>query len=187
MRATFVRGATASFAGFAVMGLFTAVAPSFLAELLGLPSHVLAGAVVFVVFASSCGGQLALELIAPERGLPAGCVGMAAGAGLIAGGIGASSLALLICGAAVGGFGIGLSFRAGLAAINRESPDDRRGEVASSFFVIAYLALAIPIIGIGAASQAASLRSAGLVFSGFVAALALAVLASLTMRRDASF
>jgi MFS family permease len=187
MRATFARGAAASFAGFAVMGLFTAVAPAFLVELLELPSHLLAGVVVFVVFASSCAGQLALELIDAEIGLSAGCAVMIAGAGLIAGGIGANSLALLICGAAVGGFGIGLSFRAGLAAINRESPDDRRGEVASSFFVIAYLALAIPIIGIGAASQAASLRSAGLVFSGFVAALALAVLASLTMRRDASF
>jgi hypothetical protein len=169
------------------MGLFTAVAPVFLAALLKLPSHVLAGAVVFVVFASSCAGQVALEAIAPRTGLPLGCVGMIAGAGLIAGGIGASSLALLICGAAIGGFGIGLSFRAGLAAINREAPGDRRGEVASSFFVIAYLALAIPIIGVGAVSQAFSLRTAGLVFSGFVAALAAAVLASLTMRRDASF
>jgi MFS family permease len=187
MRATFARGAAASFAGFAVMGLFTAVAPAFLAKLLGLPSHVLAGAVVFVVFASSCGGQLALELIGSGTGLAGGCVGMIAGAGLIAGGIGAGSLALLICGAAVGGFGIGLSFRAGLAAINRESPGDRRGEVASSFFVIAYLALAIPIIGVGAVSQAFSLRTAGLVFSGFVGALALAVLASLTIRRDSSF
>jgi MFS family permease len=187
MRATFVRGAAASFAGFAVMGLFTAVAPAFLAELLKLPSHVLAGAVVFVVFASSCAGQLALEAAASDTGLAAGCVGMIAGAGLIAGGVGASSLALLICGAAIGGFGIGMSFRAGLAAINRESPSDRRGEVASSFFVIAYLALAIPIIGVGAASEAFSLRTAGLVFSGFVAALAAAVLASLTMRRGGSF
>ena len=168
------------------MGLFTAVAPAFLAELLGLPSHVLAGAVVFVVFASSCAGPVALEAIAPATGLPLGCVGMIAGAGLIAGGIGASSPALLICGAAVGGFGIGLSFRAGLAAINSEAPSDQRGEVASSFFLIAYLALAVPIIGVGAASQAFGLRTAGLVFSGFVAALALAVLLSLTMRRDAS-
>jgi MFS family permease len=184
MRGTFARGAAASFAGFSVMGLFTAVAPAFLAQLLNLPSHMLAGAVVFVVFAASCAGQLALEAIAPTTGLPLGCVGMIAGAGLIAGGIAARSLALLICGAAVGGFGIGLSFRAGLAAVNREAPSDKRGEVASSFFVIAYLALAIPIIGVGAVSQAFGLRTAGLVFSGFVAALALAVLVSLTMRRD---
>jgi MFS family permease len=187
MRATFVRGAATSFAGFAVMGLFTAVAPAFLAELLKLPSHVLAGAVVFVVFAASTLGQVGLEAVAPRKGLPAGCAVMIAGAGLIAGGIGASSLALLICGAAVGGFGIGLSFRAGLAAINRESPSDRRGEVASSFFVIAYLALAVPIIGVGAASQAFGLRSAGLVFSAGVAALALAVLLSLTMSPRRSF
>jgi MFS family permease len=183
MRGTFVRGAAASFAGFAVMGLFTAVAPAFLDELLKLSSHVLAGAVVFVVFAASTLGQVGLEAVAPQKGLAAGCAVMIAGAGLIAGGIEASSLALLICGAAVGGFGIGLSFRAGLAAINGESPSDRRSEVASSFFVVAYLALAVPIIGVGAASQAFGLRSAGLVFSAGVAALALAVLLSLTMRR----
>src|SRR5205085_1829790 len=50
MRAVFIRAATASFAAFAVLGLFTAVAPSFLAKLLNLTSPWLSGVVVFVLF-----------------------------------------------------------------------------------------------------------------------------------------
>jgi hypothetical protein len=72
---------------------------------------------------------------------------------------------------------------AGLAAINAEAPADRRAEVASSFFVVLYVGLSIPIIGIGLASQVIGLRASALTFSGFVAALAAACLISLLGRR----
>lgn len=182
IRATFVRGAAASFAGFAVLGLFTAVTPSFLGELLKLSSHALTGAVVFAVFASATIGQLAVERFPGPTALPIGCLGMIAGAGLIAWGIGASLLGLLIAGGIVAGVGFGLSFRAGLAAITQETPSEHRGEVASSFFVISYIAISIPIVGVGVASQAIGLRSAGLVFTALVAALALGV--ALSLRRQ---
>ncbi|MGH3322894.1 MAG: MFS transporter, partial [Streptomyces sp.] len=49
MRGTFVRAAIAGFAGFAVLGLFTAVSPSFLGKVLGMHSLALSGGVVFTV------------------------------------------------------------------------------------------------------------------------------------------
>jgi hypothetical protein len=178
MRSVFVRAATASFAAFAVMGLFSAVAPAFLAKLLKLPSHWLSGVVVFGVFAASTLGQLGLELMSAAIALPLGCAVMVAGSGLIAAGIGESSLALFVVGAVVAGLGTGLSFRAGLAIINSRSPAARRAEVASSFFVVSYVALSLPIVGVGIAAQAAGLQDAGIVFAGLVGALALAVMAS---------
>jgi predicted MFS family arabinose efflux permease len=186
MRSLFVRAATASFAAFAVLGLFSAVAPAFLATLLKLPSHWLSGVVVFGVFAASTLGQLALELMTASIALPLGCAGMVVGSGLIAVGIASSSLVLFVVGAAVAGLGIGLSFRAGLAAVNSKSPAARRAEVASSFFVVSYVALSLPIVGIGIAAQAAGLRDAGIVFTGLVGALALSVMVSLVRRRSAS-
>ncbi len=179
---TFARASAAAFAGFAVTGLFTAVAPSFLGELLHEHSHVLLGAVVFSVFAASVGGQISLQWLSAERAMPLGCAAMVLGMGLLAWGIAAGSLGLLIGGGVLAGTGMGASFRAGLADVNRESPPERRGEVASSFFVIAYLAIVIPIIGVGAGSQAIGLRAAGLVFAGVMAAIALAVLISLLAR-----
>jgi uncharacterized membrane protein YraQ (UPF0718 family) len=43
-----------------------------------------------------------------------------------------------------------------------------------------YVGLSVPVIGVGVAAHAWSLRGAGIVFSAAVAALVLAVLASLT-------
>ncbi len=182
IRVTFARASAAAFAGFAVTGLFTAIAPSFLGELLKQHSHVVLGAVVFAVFAASVAGQVALEWLDADVAMPLGCAVMVLGMGLVAGGIAANSLGLLVGGGVVAGAGMGASFRAGLAAVNRESPPERRGEVASSFFVIAYLAIVIPIIGVGVASQSIGLRAAGLVFAGVMAAIAVAVLVSLAGR-----
>lgn len=179
VRPTFVRSAIAGFAGFAVLGLFTAVAPSFLGTVLHDHSPALSGSVVFVAFAASTVGQLALERVPGQLAMPAGCVALVAGMGLIAGALSARSLALLIAGAAVAGLGQGMSFRAGLGAVNAESPPDQRGEVASAFFVVLYVALSLPVVGVGLAADSFGLATAGIVFSAAVAVLALVALVSL--------
>ncbi|HLJ03926.1 MAG TPA: hypothetical protein VKT31_10820, partial [Solirubrobacteraceae bacterium] len=176
MRATFIRSSLAGFAGFAVMGLFTAVSPAFLAEILHEKSHVLLGAVVCGVFTASTVGQLALGRVHDRWALPGGCGALIAGMSLVGVGLAIGSLAVLVLGGLVAGFGQGLSFRAALAALNAQAPEERRGEVASSFFVVAYVALSIPVIGEGVLAQAVGLRVAGLAFVAAVAGLALVVL-----------
>ena len=178
-RATFVRAALAGFAGFAVLGLFTAVAPGFLGQILGIQNHAVVGLVVFGVFAASLVGQTALQRIFGGAALPAGCVVLIGGMLLVGLGLAASSFAALIAGGIIAGLGQGLSFRAGLAAVNEASPAEHRGEVASSFFVVAYVAISIPVVGVGLLADVAGLRTAGLVFVAVVVALALAVLALL--------
>jgi len=69
-------------------------------------------------------------------------------------GLAFSSLALLVLGGVVAGLGQGLTFRAGLAAVNTGAPAERRAEVASSYFVVMYVALAIPVIGEGVLARA---------------------------------
>jgi MFS family permease len=180
VRAVFVPAAMAAFAGFAVLGLFTAVAPGFLSEILNHRSHATAGLVVFVVFAASALGQSALAPVAGAAALPAGCVGLLVGMGLVALGLAVSSLALLVVGGVVSGLGQGVSFRAGLTAVNERTPPDRRAEVASSFFVVAYVAISVPVVGVGVAAQLADLRTAGLIFAAVVGALVLTVLVLLS-------
>jgi MFS family permease len=94
-----------------------------------------------------------------------------------------SSLALLVAGGMAAGFGQGLSFRAGLAQVNAKAPESRRAQVASSFFVVAYVAISLPVIGEGALAQLAGLRAAGIIFASLVAALAAAVIALLASSR----
>jgi MFS family permease len=185
-RAAFIPAALAGFAGFAVMGLSTAVSPAFLGQVLSVRSDIVVGAVVFGVFAASVLGQLLLGVVPHRLAMAGGCAGLIAGMALLAAGLASSSLALLVTGATVAGAGQGLSFRAALAAVNAASPEDQRAEVASSFFVVAYLAISIPVIGEGVLAQAASLRTAGIVFAAVVAVLAAVVVTMLLSREGNS-
>jgi MFS family permease len=183
MRATFVEAALANFAGYAVLGLFTAVAPAFLVQELGVTNRAVVGLVVFAVFAASMVGQLLLKLVPEVAAMATGCLALIVGMASLALGLATSSLALLVLGGVIAGVGHGLAFRAGLAALSGRAPAERRGEVASSFFVVAYVAISVPVIGDGILAQAVGLRAAGLVFAGAVAALAMVVV-SLLLRRE---
>jgi MFS family permease len=179
VRPIFIRASLAGFAGFAVLGLFTAVSPAFLGQTLHITNEAVVGLVVFAVFAASAVGQLGFDAVPEGLPLPVGCGGLIAGMALVAAGLAASSLALLVIGGVVAGIGQGLSFRAGLAGINAAAPPEDRAAVASSFFVVAYLAISVPVIGVGLLAEAAGLRTAGLVFAGVVAVIAAVVLALL--------
>ena len=176
MRATFVEAALAGFAGFAVLGLFTAVAPAFLGQELGVTSRAVLGLVVFSVFAASMVGQIMLRLVPEEFAMLAGCLALIAGMGSLALGLAVSSLALLVLGGVIAGFGHGVAFRAGLAAVSARAPAGQRGDVASSFFVVMYVAISLPVIGVGVLAQAMGLRTAGLIFAAAIAVLSMVVL-----------
>ncbi|MCE0762987.1 MFS transporter [Pseudonocardia kujensis] len=181
VRGVFVRAAVGGFAGFAVLGLFTAVSPSVLVQVLGRSSHLVVGLVVFLMLGASALGQV-LSGSVPERvALPAGCGGLAVGAALIGTGIATASLAVFCTGAAVAGLGQGMSFRAGLGAVGSRAPQAVRGAVVATFFLVLYVAISLPVIGVGAAAQVFGLVPAGVVFSGIVALLALAAVV-LTVR-----
>jgi MFS family permease len=180
VRSVFIRGAAAGFGSFAVAGVFSSVAPVFLGQILGRTSHALAGAIVFILFSSSIVGQLVVSRLSDRRALVVGCVLLAGGVGLLALALGIESLAALIASASVVGLGQGLVIGAGLAAINQRAPVAQRGEVASSFFVVMYVGLSLPVIGVGVAAHAFSLRGAGIAFSAAVAVLVLTVLATLS-------
>jgi MFS family permease len=176
VRATFVRAALAGFAGFAVLGLFTAVAPAFLGEVLGVHDRAVVGLVVFAVFVSSTAGQLALERVPRQAAMPAGCATLIAGMALLALSLEVESRTLLVAAGLVSGFGQGLSFRAGLTIVGEAAPPDRRAEVASSFFVVAYVALSIPVVGAGVLAELVGLRAAGAIFAAVAALLCAVVL-----------
>jgi MFS family permease len=184
VRSVFVRGAAAGFASFAVAGVLSSVAPEFLAQVLGRTSHTLAGLLVFIVFGGSIVGQLALARLSDRRALVWACALLVAGAGLLALALVIESLATLLVSAVVVGVGQGLGIGAGLAAINQRAPVERRGETASSFFVVIYVGLSLPVIATGVAANSFGLRSAGIAFSAAVAALVVAVLASLVRAHD---
>jgi MFS family permease len=183
-RPVFVRAVIAGFAGFAVLGLFTAVSPSFLTQVIGVQNHAVEGLVVFSLLAASTVGQVLSARLGERRALLGGSAVLGVGALGIAWALVAASLPLLVTGAVVAGLGQGASFRAGLTAIGAASPPAQRAEVSSSFFVLVYVALSVPVIGVGAAAGAVGLTAAGVGFSVIVAVLAAIAFATLLRRTD---
>ncbi len=172
VRGIFVRSSIAVFAGFSVLGLFTAVAPLFLRDLLDTPGPVVAGCVVGALFAASTFAQIVAVNRLGERAMRVGCGLLTVGALVLATALGIGSIVLLLAAVALAGAGQGISFRSAMALLNEASPADRRGEVASSLFIVAYVAISLPIVGEGLAAHATGLRIAGVVFGLAVAALA---------------
>jgi MFS family permease len=171
VRSVFVIASLAAFAGFAVTGLFAAVAPSFLTDVLGIGNHAVAGAVVWSIFASSAVAQIFANRMPPHRAVAIGCAILVVGMLILALALHYSSLVLLIAVSVVAGIGQGISFSRGLAAIAERTPADRRAEVSSTYFVIAYVAIALPVIGVGLAAGAWGLRTAGISFAVAIAVL----------------
>ena len=186
VRGVFLPAAIAGFAGFAVLGFFTATAPAFMGEVLGYSNLALIGIVAGVVFFASTLGQFVQGRFAERRRLPLGCGVVIVGAGLVGAGIGIASLGLFVAGAVIVGLGQGIAFRAGLGAVTAASPANQRGSVTSTFFVVTYVALSIPVLGIGLTARVIGLAATGMGFAGLVALLAAAALVLLLRRRSST-
>ncbi|AFA74420.1 putative major facilitator superfamily transporter [Gordonia polyisoprenivorans VH2] len=185
VREVFTGPAIAAFAGFAVLGTFTAVAPSFLAKVIGIDNHAAAGALVAVLLASSATIQILGRHAPTGAALITGCATLVVGVAVLAWSLAAASLTLMIVGAVIAGAGQGISFSKGMAAVVAASPPDRRAEVTSTYFVVAYIALSVPIIGQGIAAAHWGLVTAGIAFDigvGVLCAVAM-VLIAVALRR----
>lgn len=179
VRETFIGASIAGFAGFAVLGLFTALSPRMLSEVLGVRNHALVGVVVFILFAASTLAQIGLRVLAQNAAVNLGCAALVIGLLLMALAVWQAWLAPLILGAIIAGAGQGMTFSKGLAAITSQVEPSRRAEVTSTYFVVLYIGLTLPVIGLGFAVQAYGIRAAGITFILAVAALALVALAAL--------
>ncbi|MDT5028135.1 MAG: hypothetical protein QOE61_4561 [Micromonosporaceae bacterium] len=177
-RTVLVQAGTAGFAGFAVLGLFTAVSPTVL-QLLGHNDPALTGLVVFTVFVASAAGQVASVRFPVRTSLLAGTATLIVGIAAVGMSIGTSSLSLLVAGGVVAGAGQGISFRAALGAITGASPEQHRGAVVSTFFVFCYAGISLPVLGVGVGIRSWGLVPTGEIFAALVAGLSLAAFISL--------
>ncbi|WP_405799993.1 MFS transporter [Streptomyces halstedii] len=184
VRSVFKPAALASFAGFALFGVFTSVSPAFLSESLDVDNHAVSGLIVALAFFASIAGQAAVGRFGVRRSLPLGCAALLIGLALLAGALRWQLLPLVVVSALVGGAGQGLAFRAALSGVAGASPADRRAAVISTLFVVAYTGISLPVIGVGVLSGPLGLESAGLVFIACMAAL-VAAAAVYLLRRPA--
>lgn len=185
VRPVFITAATAAFAGFTVTGLFMAVAPSFLSTVIGIGNHAVAGLVASTIFVASAIAQICARRTNAQRAVAVGCGILVLGMATLALALHFSSLPTLIAAAVIAGIGQGISFSRGLAAVVEGTPAERRAEVSSTYFVVAYVAISLPVVGAGVAAEHWGLRTAGITFAIAVAVLSALCLAAILWQERA--
>jgi len=176
-RGQFVAVAVATFAAFALLGLFTSLVPGFIGGVLHQGSHVVQGAAVFGLLAIGTITQVALSRVSSRPMVLVGLGLFLAALALILAALALASMPLFLAGTVVGGVSVGAIFLGSLATANRLAPPERRGHVVSTFFVAAYAGLIVPVVGVGAATEFIATFPAVLAFSLLIAALSLFSLA----------
>jgi MFS family permease len=152
-RSEFIAAGVGGFAAFALLGLFTALVPTFLGDTLHENNHAVQGAVVFLLLAVGTVTQLLLARFSSRRVVLAGLGLFLAGLALIVAALSQADMALFLAGTVTAGVAVGAVFLGSLATANRLAPPEQRGQVISTYFVLCYCGLIIPVIGVGVASQ----------------------------------
>lgn len=173
----FGAASAAAFAAFALFGLFTALTSTFLSQGLHDTSHQAVGVLVALLFGAGVLGQLVRPRLGLRRSLLSGLVALPVGIGLLVASLAATSLPLYAVAALVGGAGVGLAFSAALALVAEVSPAERRAQVTSALFLLAYAGICVPVVAAGILVTQAGLLVAAQVLAALVAALAVVAIA----------
>jgi predicted MFS family arabinose efflux permease len=104
------------------------------------------------------------------------------GAALLVLALAAGSLTFFLGAAVVGGAGIGFAFQSAVSRVSALAAPADRAAVTSAFFVVTYLGITVPVVGVGELATVTTLTVAALALAVLVAVLA-ALCAVLTLRQ----
>ena len=102
-RSEFIAAGVAGFAAFALLGMFSALAASFLGDVLHEHSHAVGGAVVFAVFGAATATQLLLARFPSRTCIACGLIAFLAARALVVAGLSQASMALFLTATIVSG------------------------------------------------------------------------------------
>ena len=175
VRGPFLLAALGVLSSWSIGGLFLSLGPQLSASVFDTGDHLVAGTGVFALAAAGALAQLAFGRGRPWAGAAGGSLALAAGTLVIVLAAAQDSAALYLAGALVGGAGFGVAFLGALRALSAAIPPERRAEVMSAFYVVAYASISLPAIGAGVLVTPLGLEPTFEIFGTAVAALALLV------------
>lgn len=158
-------------AGWSTTGLFLALAPSLVRDVMHVRWGAAGGLSITVLFVANSGGGLWAARMGAQRATLVGALLLSAGAASVGVALVSTSPAVFIGGAIVSGLGVGLTFTGTLNGISEVTGATSRAEVFSAAYVVSYAALGVPALAAGVASQFWGLRTTGYAYVAFIAAL----------------
>ena len=174
-RRKFFAALPAIVAAWSVTGLFLALAPALVRDVLHVRFGAAGGLSITVLFiANTVGGLWAARR--PARGATLlGAVLLSLGAAGLAAALAFASPSVFIGASIVSGLGVGLTFNGTLRDISATTTAKSRSEVFSAVFVISYAALGLPSLAAGLAAPSWGLEATSYLYIALVGALSLSV------------
>ncbi len=169
--------AAATLAAFAANGLFAGLSGLFLATTLHRPSHALAGATLFLVFAAGVASQLATTGMPASRVLALGTLSMLVGLVLLVVAVRPStpSLATFLIAGALIGAGAGAVFKGTTGIVLEASAPQDRVAMTSALLIALFVGLSVPVIGAGIALNEGADAADTVLWFAIVVALGISV------------
>jgi Major Facilitator Superfamily len=148
-----VPAAAATLAAFSANGLFAGLSGLFLSITFHHPSHALAGATLFLVFASGVASQLATSRLPASRVFVLGTISMVGGLALLVTAVRLStpSLALFLISGSLIGAGAGALFKGTTGLVLDATAPENRLAMTRDLLIALFVGLSIPVIGAGVA------------------------------------
>jgi MFS family permease len=180
----FTAPAVTAFSTFSLLGFYSALTPSLLEQALHLHSHAISGGIIFELYAVAALVLVLTQWVAARVAMLAGLALLIPALVLLAFAPRDQSLPVLLLGSGVGGAAVGLAYRGSLQLVNELAPNTHRAEVVSTFLMLCYLGVSLPVVGIALLSAATTPIISETTFAAMIAAFALfAVSADVRLRR----
>jgi hypothetical protein len=170
-RRAFFAAVPAIVAGWSVTGLFLALAPSLVREVLHVRFGAAGGLSITVVFVANCAGGLWAARRSARDATLLGAVLLALGGAGLATALTLASPSVFIGGSIVSGLGVGLTFNGTFRGISGATTAKSRSEVFSAAFVVSYAALGIPAFVAGLAAPVFGLKTMSYLYISLIAVL----------------
>lgn len=143
-RGTFFSAAALAFSAFALFGIFTSLAPSFIVGTLHETSRFVAGGVVFAVFGAAAVAQVLTNRLNSRSQLRLAAALMTVGQIGLAASVLVVSLPTFLVAGIIAGAGGGIAFRSAVGVAASLAAPSSRGEVLAVVFLIGYAGMAVP-------------------------------------------
>jgi MFS family permease len=169
----FLGTVASGFCGLAVVGLFSALTPSLLHDVLRMNGVLVNGFVILTMFGITALAQVASSRLGNQVSTLVGLLTVICGLGLLVAALHSGSLPVLATCIVALGCGLGLALRGSIALLNDATESQRRGAVNSSYFVVAYCGMALPVLGVGLGTRGVGLAAATDAFAGAIGVISL--------------
>jgi len=163
----------------AVGGFYLSLGPSLAVDVLHSRNHLIGGLTVGVLAGVASIGQVAFGKLAPARTALIGLLFLLAGLALLLITLGTESSFVFFAGTAVLGAGWGSTFLGVFRSLAMLADPAHRGELMAAVYVVAYLAMSVPVVVAGLVTSHLGLHRTATIFIIAVAVVCALALAGL--------